>query len=177
MLTVAEIERVCENSGHRLHKAQFPVCLHPRRTLFVSERVRQLITATASGMDEKMRGRWLTARAVLEAFVDGDWITTKSKPKSRAEMAILCPWSDGIWEFRDVRPKPSLRILGAFMEKDVFIAPGPYERAELGQKGSQEWSKALDDFKAQWKELFDGHKPMSGGKYPDDYLSLSRSLD
>ena len=87
--------------------------LHPRRTLYIAEKVRQFITGTAPGMDVKMRGRWLVARAVLEAFVDGKWISIKSKPKSRAEMAILCPHKDGIWEFRDVKPRPSVRILAA----------------------------------------------------------------
>ena len=128
-------------------------------------------------MDAKRRERWLVARAVLEAFVDGRWITTKSKPKSRAEMAILSPPEAGVWEFRDVKPRPSLRILGGFMQKDIFVALAPYERAELGNKGSQEWSDALRDFKQQWEQLFDGHKPMSGGAYPDDYLSFARHLD
>ena len=177
MLTITEIDKICEKSTNQLCKAIFPACVHPRRTLFVSEKVRTFISGTAPGMDEKMRRRWLTARAVLEAFVDGNWITTKSKPKSRAEMAILCPHEDGVWEFRDVKPRPSLRIFGAFMQKDVFIALAPYERSELGEKGSQEWTNALQDFKAQWQKLFDGHKAMYGGKYPDDYLSFARHLD
>jgi hypothetical protein len=128
-------------------------------------------------MDLKMRGRWLTARAVLENFVDGKWVTFKSKPKSRAEIAILCPHEDGIWEFRDVKPRPSLRILGSFSEKDVFIALAPYERSELGAKGFEGWTNALQNYKAQWTALFNGHQPMSGGSLPDDYLSLARHLD
>lgn len=92
-------------------------------------------------------------------------------------MAILCPHEDGVWEFRDVKPRPSLRILGGFMQKDVFIALAPYERFELGKKGTQGWTNALQDFKVQWDKLFDGHNPMYGGKYPDDYLSFARHLD
>ena len=92
-------------------------------------------------------------------------------------MAILCPHEDGVWEFRDVKPEPSLRILGGFMQKDVFIALAPYERFELGKKGTQGWTNALQDFKVQWDKLFDGHNPMYGGKYPDDYLSFARHLD
>src|ERR1019366_4943626 len=121
MLTISDIEFVCETHGDQLSKAIFPG-LPARRTLYISEKVRQFITSTAQGMDIKMRERWLTARAVLESFVDGRWITIKSKPKSRAEMGILCPHDDGIWEIRDVRPRPSVRILGSFTEKDVFIA-------------------------------------------------------
>lgn len=176
MLTIPEIDTICQESGGQLHKAVFPG-LPQRRTLYISETVRQYITGTAPGMDVEMRGRWLTARAVLEAFVDGRWITTKSKPKSRAEMAILCPYEDGIWEFRDVKPKPSLRILGSFTEKDVFVALSPYERSKLGDKATGAWKKALEDFKAEWKKFFDGHQPMSGGSYPDDYLNLARHLD
>jgi hypothetical protein len=176
MLTIAEIDKVCEASAGHLSKAIFPG-LHPRRTLYISEKVRWYIEGTAEGMDVAMRGRWLTARAVLEAFVDGKWITTKSKPKSRAEMAILCPHEDGIWEFRDVKPKPSLRILGSFTEQDVFVALAPYERSELGAKESEGWKNALENYKEEWKTLFAGHKPMSGGSYPDDYLSFARHLD
>jgi hypothetical protein len=176
MLTIPEIDKVCESSNGELHPAIFPG-LQPRRTLYISEKLRQLITGTAANMDLKKRERWLVSRAVLEAFVDGNWITTKSKPKSRGEMAILCPHDAGIWEFRDVKPKPSLRILGGFMQKDVFVALAPYERSELGKKGSQEWSNALQDFKSQWERLFADCKPKSGGKYPDDYLSFARHLD
>ena len=176
MLTISDIEFVCETHGDQLSKAIFPG-LPARRTLYISEKVRQFITSTAQGMDIKMRERWLTARAVLESFVDGRWITIKSKPKSRAEMGILCPHDDGIWEIRDVRPRPSVRILGSFTEKDVFIALAPYERAELGAKGSEGWTNALRDYKTQWTELFNGHRPMFGGSYPDAYLSLARHLD
>jgi hypothetical protein len=151
--------------------------LRPRRTLYISDKVRQFITASAPGMDLKTRGRWLSARALLEAFVDGKWITIKSKPKSRAEMAILCPPEDGIWEFRDIKPRPSLRILGSFAEKDVFIALSPYERSELGAKGSAEWTNALRDYKDQWTKLFGRHQPMSGWSDPHAYISLSRYLD
>jgi len=176
MLTIPGIDQICESSGGQLHKAIFPGLL-PRRTLYISERVKQLITGTAADMDVNIRGRWFVARAVLEAFVDGKWITIKSKAKSRAEMAILCPHKDGIWEFRDVKPRPSVRILGSFTEKDVFIALSPYERSELGEKGSEEWAVALQNYKVQLELLFDGHQPMSGGSYPDDYLSLARHLD
>jgi len=63
------------------------------------------------------------------------------------------------------------------MQKDVFVALAPYERPELGEKGSQEWNNALQDFKSQWETLFGHHKPIAGGKYPDDYLSFARHLD
>jgi hypothetical protein len=176
MLTISDLDHLCEIHSDELSKAVFPG-LPARRTLYISEKVRQYITSTAPGMDIEKRGRWLTARAVLETFVDGKWITIKSKPKSRAQMAILCPHDDGIWEIRDVKPKPAVRILGSFTEKDVFIGLAPYERIELGAKGSEGWTNALRDYKTKWTELFDGHRPMSGGSYPDAYLSLARHLD
>jgi hypothetical protein len=175
MLTIADLDGICENPRSQLHKAVFPG-LPSRRTLYFSEKVRLLITGSLPEMDAKKKGRWLAARAVLEAFVDGHWITVKSKPNSRAQMAILCPHEDEIWEIRDVKPKPSLRILGSFTHRDVFIALAPYERSELGEKGSDGWNNALLDYKAKWTELFDGHRPMSGN-YPDAYLSLARHLD
>lgn len=176
MLTIAEIEQICDTHPELLSRAIFPG-LPARRVLYLSEKVRQFITGAWPGMDIEMRGRWLTARAVLESFVDGKRITIKSRPKSRGEMSILCPHNDGIWEFRDVKPKPAVRILGSFSEKDVFIALAPYERNELGAKGSPEWAIALSNYKNQWIQLFDGHQPMVGGSYPHAYLSDARYLD
>jgi hypothetical protein len=176
VLTIADIDQICDAPGSLLQKAVFPG-LPAQRTLYISEKVRQFITATAPGMDVKMRGRWLTARAVLESFVDGKWITVKLKPKSRAQMGLLCPPEDGIWEIRDIKPRPSLRILGSFACQDVFIALAPYERQELGKKGEAGWTNALQNYKAQWMALFDGHQPMFGGSYPDAYLHLARLLD
>lgn len=174
MLTIADVDRVCAMTG-QLHRAMFPG-LHARRTLYYSDFVRLLLLGQAPGMTAAQRGRWLAARAVLEAFVDGYWMTVKSKPKSRAQFAILEPHSDEVWEIRDVKPKPSLRILGSFASKDFFIALAPYERSQLGKKTSPEWAMALQIYKEQWKWLFDGHQPMSGS-FPDDYLSNARHLD
>ncbi len=61
-------------------------------------------------------------------------------------MAILCPHDAGIWEFRDVKPKPSLRILGGFMQKDVFVALAPYERSEFGKKGVSRMEQRIAGF-------------------------------
>jgi hypothetical protein len=174
MLTVADVDKVCVTTG-QLHKAIFPG-IPARRTLYISEQVRLLINGQSVGMDKKMLERWLTARAVLEAFVDGNWMTVKSKPKSRAQLAILRPYADEIWEIRDVRPRPSLRILGSFAQKDFFIALAPYERSKLGAKGSAEWTRALQDYKTHWNWLFNGHQPMSGS-FPNDYFSYARHLD
>jgi hypothetical protein len=127
-------------------------------------------------MDKKLKAKWLSCRALLEHFVDGKIITIKTKPKSRGEMAILCPPKDEVWEFRDVRPRPSVRILGSFADYNVFIALAPYERIELGEKGSEGWTRALSDYKTRWTELFNGHRPMSG-RYPDGYLSDARYFD
>ena len=174
MLTLADVERVSSVTG-QIHRAIFPG-LPSRRTLFISDQLRLLITGQAPRMDRKKLARWLIARAVLESFVDGKWITVKSRPNSHAEFAILAPHVDEIWEIRDIRPRPSLRILGSFAQKDFFIALAPYERSELGGKGSAEWARALQDYKTQWSWLFDGQRPMSGS-FPNDYLSLARHLD
>jgi hypothetical protein len=175
MLTIADVDAVCQAPGSQLHKAIFPG-LPARRTLYVSDLVIARITGTSPGMDKKLKAKWLSCRALLEQFVDGGRITIKSKPKSRGEMAILCPPEDEIWELRDVKPRPSVRILGSFVEMDVFIALAPYERSELGAKGSEGWTNALINYKTKWTELFDGHRPMSG-RYPDGYVSDARYFD
>src|SRR5216684_7728986 len=175
MLTTTEVDAVCEAFPDQLHRVAFPG-LPARRTLYISEKARLLIEGEWPGMDSKQKGRWLAARAVLESFVDGRWMTVKSRPKSRAEFAILCPHADEIWEIRDVNPRPSLRILGSFATKDVFVALDPYERSQLGAKGSVEWANAIQDYKEHWDRLFNERRPMTGSS-PDDYLSYARYLD
>jgi len=174
MLTLAHLDRVSITTG-QLHRAVFGG-LPARRILYISEQIRLLLIGQAPRMDQKRIERWLVARAVLEQFVDGKWMTVKSNPKSRAELAILCPHSDEIWEIRDVKPRPSLRILGSFAQKDCFVALAPYERSELGAKGSPEWARALQEYKVQWTWLFGRERPISGG-FPNDYLSNARHLD
>jgi hypothetical protein len=174
MLTLAYVDGVCATTG-QLHRVIFPG-FSPRRILYISEQVKLLITGQAVRMDQRKLDRWLTARAILEAFVDGRWMTIKTRPKSKGQLAMLSPHADEIWEIRDIRPKPSLRILGSFAEKDVFIALAPYERSELGARDSTEWVTALQLYKLQWSWLFDGHRPMSGS-FPNDYISNARNLD
>jgi hypothetical protein len=179
MLTIVEIDRICESSNGLLGRAVF-AGLPARRTLYISQKIRQFISGADPTMDVKMRGRWLTAHALFESYVGGKVITAKSKPNGKGEMAILHPWEEGIWEFRDVKPSPGLRIFGSFAQKDVFIALSGYKRLDLGSKESREWTEALESYKIHWTSLFDGHsrmyRPMSGS-FPDEYLSNARSFD
>jgi hypothetical protein len=175
MLITEYADSLC-NDG-RLVKAVFPYPgKPPRRTLYLSERVRVLIDSPWEGMSAKQE-RWLLMRGWFEHFVDGGLITLRTKPKSQALMARLCPPEDEIWEAREVRPKPSLRVLGSFIARNTFVALAPYGRKELGAKTSKEgWIKALVDYKAEWALLFGELRPMSG-KYHESYLTDAVPFD
>jgi len=173
MLTLELIETVC-NQG-RLGKALFPG-LPARRTVYFSEKVRTLIAGPWPGMDRNLVARCIEARAWFEHFVDGRRITLKTKPKSKALMARLDPPGDEIWEARDLTSGQVSESLGAFAQRDVFIALTWAWRPDLRGRNSEEWPQALQEYQAAWSELFGSVRPMTGS-YPHDYLTNAIHFD
>jgi hypothetical protein len=163
-------------SEQRLIETAFQGPFAIRRTLYLSPEVYSLISGTTTGMSPEKLGRWLQARAWFEHFVDGKRITLKSRPKSFALMARLEPPEDEIWEVRENKPRPSLRVLGSFVvERDTFVALTPSEHPQ-GRRNSSEWQEFIGKYKAHWEELFHGYEPLRGS-YPDDYLSNAIASD
>ena len=168
------INNLC--SEKRLIETVFGGPFRVVRTLYLSPEVHSLISGTARGLTSEKLGRWLQTRAWFEHFVDGKRITLKDKPKSRAQLARLEPPEDEIWEVRENKPVPSLRVLGSFVvKKDVFVALTPSEHPQ-GRRDSPEWKGLVSKYKTHWEELFHGYEPLKG-KYPDDYLSNAITLD
>lgn len=120
-------------------------------------------------------------RADLEAFVQGQFLSLSLVPfGARNEyMALLDPPSDGIWDIRSRMPSPGLRVLGAFAEKDVFIAMlcaprsvavDVLHRPPLLNKDSREWRDSIQEVKSEWRRLLLTYPPV-GGDNPNDVLS------
>ena len=66
-----------------------------------------------------------TLQADLELFAEGQPIDPKY-------LFLLYPPAEGVWEIRSIRPHPSIRVLGLFAQKDVFIATNLELRENLG---------------------------------------------
>lgn len=91
-------------------------------------------------------------QADLEVFVEGRSIDPKY-------LFLLYPMRDGVWEIRSVRDRPSIRVLGLFACKDVFIATNHALREDLGDWNSREWKAVQREARAEWRRLFGAYDP------------------
>ncbi|MAZ03414.1 MAG: hypothetical protein CMN56_09770 [Sneathiella sp.] len=92
-------------------------------------------------------------RADLETFVTEETLDHKY-------LYWLEPTVDCVWEIRSIREMPSVRVLGLFPEKDVFVATGIYRRDYLGKIESEEWKMAKRNAMAQWRSIFNQYQPL-----------------
>ena len=95
--------------------------------------------------------RFAQLQADLDVFLTSETIDPKY-------LYRLTPISDGVWEIKSVRPKPSIRVFGLFGGKDTFIATHYIERAGLGGWNSAEWKTEIRRSLAIWRQLFPDRK-------------------
>jgi hypothetical protein len=96
-----------------------------------------------------------------------------------ARLGLLAPIHDGVWDFRSQVPRPGIRVLGLFPERDTFLALIPASRSvktdyipwgPLGNGGSDEWKSIITEARSLWTSLMPMWKPVTGDN-PDDYFS------
>jgi hypothetical protein len=121
-----------------------------RRALFVSERLHDALESPQGNQDWERRIAEL--RADLEVFVEARTIDPKY-------LFRLYPAGDGVWEIRSVRENPSIRVLGLFAWKDVFIATNHALREELGGWESRDWKTVKRAARAIWRQIFPAYDP------------------
>lgn len=95
-----------------------------RRALYVTNQIWQMLEG--EHRDEITADRFGRLRADLETFV------------SEADLYPhylfwLTPRADYVWEIRSIADQPTLRVLGRFVMRDVFVALTIEERSELGE--------------------------------------------
>ena len=122
-----------------------------RRALFVEEVLWRVLTSPEG--DEEWEKRVGELRAELEVFVTEAAFDSKY-------MFLLYPARDAVWEIRSTRSNPSIRVLGLFALKDVFIATNFALRDELGGWQSREWKKVKRKARATWRRLFNTYQPV-----------------
>jgi hypothetical protein len=129
-----------------------------RRAMFVSENMRSMLAATHA--DSEMEDRMGTLQADLELFAEGQAIDPKY-------LFRLYPLADGVWEIRSARPQPSIRVLGLFAARNVFIATNMALREDLGGWQSREWKNVKRAARAHWTQLFHTYQPMTSSNIHD----------
>lgn len=119
--------------------------------MFVSEEIWALLSTEHE--DAEMEERLGTLQADLEQFAEGRSIDPKY-------LFLLYPASEGVWEIRSVRPEPSIRVLGFFAKKDVFVATNLALRENLGGWESREWKDVKRSARTRWGHLFHTYHPL-----------------
>jgi len=122
-----------------------------RRCMLLAEDVWSLLNTTHE--DQELEERIGFLQADLEVFAEGQPIHPKY-------LFLLYPVEDAVWEIRSVRPAPSIRVLGLFADKDVFVATNYALREELGGWQSREWKQVKRRARAVWSSLFHPYPPM-----------------
>ena len=119
--------------------------------MFVSEHIWAVLTAEHA--DEDMEERLGVLQADLEVFADGLPIDPKY-------LFLLYPSGEGVWEIRSVRQAPSIRVMGCFAKKDVFIATNMALREHLGGWQSREWKDVKRLARTRWTQMFHTYQPI-----------------
>lgn len=121
------------------------------RAMFLDERLWAVLNSPEG--DEEWEKRVGELQADLERFVTGDAIDPKY-------LFLLYPARDAVWEIRSVGSDPSIRVLGLFAVKDVFVASNYALRSELGGWQSRKWKEVKRAAIAAWRRLFDPYRPV-----------------
>jgi hypothetical protein len=106
-----------------------------------------------SGPDQDWEDRKGELQADLEVFADGSAIGPKY-------LFLLYRASEGVWEIRSTRPDPQIRVLGRFVEKDIFIATNYALRDDLGGWQSRAWRDVKVMSRAVWTRLLHSYQPL-----------------
>jgi hypothetical protein len=123
-----------------------------RRALFMAETLWALFETAHP--DPVMEERLGVLQADLESFADG----TALHPHY---LFLLSPAREAVWEIRSMRPDPSIRVLGRFAERDVFIATNYAFRHELGGWQSRAWRDVKVRSRTVWTHLFHPYRPVT----------------
>ena len=141
------------------------------RTLLLTTEVEAFLKGPWGSENDETRAAELASQ--LDQFVSGGYIAASLNPikkRNNCYMAILKPEVDRIWCIRSVDPEPSIRVFGAFAEKDVFVAMNFEMRKLLGGLGDFMWRREQNIAKARWRTMFAQCEPLDGGSL-DKYIS------
>lgn len=141
------------------------------RAMFVSEEINQVVHPPWEATKEGLRLSRL--RAYLDTWTEGVLVSVAEAPYHKPRNTFLArvdPVADDVFDIRCFDPKPGIRVLGCFSEKDVFVALTWNHRENLGGPDSRGWRDEIERCKASWRRLFHPYPPFRGANL-DAYLS------
>jgi hypothetical protein len=129
----------------RLHAVRPRLAKDPiERAMFLATYLHEPLMEQRS--DPQEIARYAALWVQLEAFVTG-------LPVTDAQLKRLTPFRDGVWEIRNKKPNPSLRVFGLFVSRDVFIGTNYQLRSALETR--IDWQREIRRARHEWRELFD----------------------
>ncbi|HEV7731419.1 MAG TPA: hypothetical protein VGR62_04615 [Candidatus Binatia bacterium] len=147
-----------------------------RRKVIVSGRILQLLKGPWE--DGALERIGIRTGAYFDAFIEQEFVTVRQGPPGddNAQVARLEPTGRNVVELRCLpRDKkddyPSIRVFGCLARKDYYVALGWNFRFELGKFRDPRWDAAIECCKRSWWTLFPCHEPLTGGEFPDDYIT------
>lgn len=139
------------------------------RTMVMSREVADAVPPCADA--EKRCAR---VRADLDAFVVGGLMSMCLEPfeATGERFGLLYKPSYGIFDVRCCDPRPNIRILGGFADRDLFVALAihPRSRPPLGDGRSAAWADAIHVTRNEWRDLCGTEQPLTGSA-EDVFLS------
>lgn len=136
-----------------------------RRGLFVYDKLWEVLQSPEG--NEEWEKRVAELQADLEQFAEGAPIHPKY-------LFLLYPAVKAVWEIRSTGSSPSIRVMGLFAEKDVFIATNFSLREDLDGWQSRGWKEAKRLAGARWRHIFHTYPPKLG---TDIHTHVSGAID
>jgi len=115
---------------------------------------------SANAMDRRIR-----THTIINQFVEGQSLTVgigrdDSDLKCLQPMERVPTWR--IWEFRPWQEKRTTRVLGAFAERDVFVAIEFVARSSI-----RDWNRLAGTVDSEWIKLFGAERPLEWQSAPN----------
>lgn len=151
MSITAELREKCD-AGHLVLYRPFSPRIGIERNVYLLPFVSAQLDLN---IEDELLGHRAEMIALLDRFVDGE-------PLYDAQLDILKPHSKSVWALKSRRPKPGMRLLGMFAQKDVFVGSHLSDRVSLGGFNTHSWRTALSNARQGYRTVcsFD---PVKGG--------------
>jgi len=113
--------------------------------------------------DPELQERYARAQQVVDSFINNSRIKVRLPPSKsiKAQLALLEPSNEEIWEFRT--EKPGIRVFGRFAEHNTFIALN----TELRENINDDFAREKEECKRLWRGFFQSYKPHHGTEISD----------
>ena len=155
-----------------------------RRRMWLHRELRAELRVVYEEEGEEAQKRLASLEKDFESFVKEEHVLMGLKPfnHKNADFGLLSPVSKGLWDLRSRDPGPGLRVFGAFIGVDAFVALSWAPRSigwggkrQLGNADSIEYQIALLEAEERWNAALPNSSPIVG-KLAHEYVSRNFSV-